>query len=135
MQFLIILNLSITLMMLGIIWFVQLIHYPLFSYADLENFKVFHSQHTRRITLLVAPLMISEAFIASLVLITMPTLTSFLGISILVFIWACTFFIQVPIHNKLNNQFDSKLFHHLLKSNWFRTIGWSIRTVSCFLLI
>ena len=135
MKFLIISNLSITILMLGIIWFVQLVHYPLFLKADLNNFKNFHSGHTKRISWIVAPLMISEGLVSTVLFVKMPSIITFIGLSILIFIWISTFFIQVPIHNKLNKEFDVKLFYKLLKSNWIRTIGWSLRSVTCFFLM
>ena len=135
MKFLIISNLSITILMLGIIWFVQLVHYPLFPKADLNNFKNFHSEHTKRISWIVAPLLISEGLVSTVLFVKMPSIITFIGLSILIFIWISTFFIQVPIHNKLNKEFDVKLFYKLLKSNWIRTIGWSLRSVTCFFLM
>ena len=135
MKFLIISNLSITILMLGIIWFVQLVHYPLFPKADLNNFKNFHSEHTKRISWIVAPLMISEGLVSTVLFVKMPSIITFIGLSILIFIWISTFFIQVPINNKLNKEFDVKLFYKLLKSNWIRTIGWSLRSVTCFFLM
>ena len=47
-------------MMTGIIWLVQLVHYPSFHFIDPKQSGEFHRFHTDSIALFVAPLMIIE---------------------------------------------------------------------------
>lgn len=46
-----------TMMMAGLIWFVQLVHYPLFPFVGASDFVRYEREHTRQVTWIVAPLM------------------------------------------------------------------------------
>ena len=50
-----------TISMVGVIWYVQLVHYPLMALVGNGNFPKFESEHQRRTTWVVAPLMLTEA--------------------------------------------------------------------------
>lgn len=49
-----------TLLMTGLAWMVQLVHYPSFRYVEPRKFPEFHRFHSNRITLIAAPLMLAE---------------------------------------------------------------------------
>ncbi len=42
-------------------------------------------------------------------------------------IWASTFFVQVPLHEKLGGGFDADVQKRLVSTNWIRTIFWTLR--------
>lgn len=44
-----------TWIMVGIIWFVQIVHYPLFSFAGRVEFPMYEHEHRRRTTWVVLP--------------------------------------------------------------------------------
>ena len=126
-----------TAMMTGIIWFVQIVHYPLFQKVPLEGFVSYEQSHTVRTGLVVAPLMLIELGTAiGLLLLSLfssgklpiglsPLYLGALGC--LVLIWISTFLIQVPLHHLLEQHADVKSMKLLVSSNWIRTILWSIR--------
>ena len=58
-----------TAMMTGIIWFVQIVHYPLFTQIPKEGFTRYEQSHTVRTGWVVAPLMLLELGSALLLLI------------------------------------------------------------------
>jgi hypothetical protein len=60
-EFLFLLQLAATLAMTGLIWFVQLVHYPLFGRVGPADFAQYLLSHQHRTTLIVAPLMLGEA--------------------------------------------------------------------------
>jgi len=121
-------NLSISWALFGLIWVVQLVHYPTFEFIDNQNFTAFHQHHTSSITLIVMPLMLSELGLS--IYLTKLEPTTYLGPLILVgLIWLSTFCIQVPIHNALGNEKDSFLIQKLVNTNWIRTILWTIKAV------
>lgn len=121
--------------MTGVIWLVQVVNYPLYKYLSTENFTQYQGEHIRRITRVVAPIMIIELF-TSLGLISFlplelaqqnilyPLLINF---SLVVLIWLATVSYSVPIHQALKDGFDQKHYNKLLSSNWVRTIAWSLR--------
>ena len=122
-----------SLIMFGVIWIIQLVQYPFFSYVNAENFPKYHSAHTFWITPIVAPTMIVELF-TSILIIFYPPLNIdakllYVGLFLTLTAWASTFFIQIPLHNKLANGFNADAHRSLVKTNWIRTIAWSLRVI------
>lgn len=120
-----------TLALVGLIWFVQVVHYPLFGKVGFARFHDYEQSHQQRTTLVVAPLMATEA-ISSLVLLwfrpaTLPMAPVVSGVLLVGLIWASTFFWQVPAHERLAKSFDTDIHRQLVQSNWLRTAAWSIR--------
>ncbi len=125
-----------TAFLTGLIWWVQLVHYPLFARVGAEAFTDFHRQHVRRATWVVAPAMILEA-VTGVLLVWMRPADPFcwLGISLLAVIWGSTAWIQVPLHGRLEDGFDPRVHARLVRSNWLRTAAWSLRAVVVFHLL
>jgi hypothetical protein len=123
-------------MLCGLIWFVQVVHYPLFALVDAESFKKHHHQHTKLTTFVVLPLMSAEAIIV-IVLLSYSSFDSMhlLSAGMLAAIWLSTFLIQVPLHQKLSICFDSKIHKRLVLSNWLRTALWSGRVFVCLYFV
>lgn len=117
-----------TLMMTGLIWFVQLVHYPLFPYAEGERFTAFAADHSQRTSWVVIPLMLTELATATL-LLTSPAggTLAWVGWGLLVSIWLSTFFVQVPCHQRLGQGFDPHVARRLVLTNWWRTLAWTAR--------
>ncbi|MEM9735245.1 MAG: hypothetical protein AAF908_01395, partial [Pseudomonadota bacterium] len=44
-------------------------------------------------------------------------------------VWASTFFVQVPLHGKLERGHDATLVRRLVMTNWLRTFLWTARGV------
>ena len=57
---LLMLHLVSTLAMVGLIWFVQVVHYPLFDQVGRDGFRQYEQSHQRLTTLVVAPLMLTD---------------------------------------------------------------------------
>ncbi len=131
MKLLILLQTASTLTLVGLIWLIQIVHYPLFNRVGLDEFVAYEAAHTRLITFVVAPLMLLEAATAALLLIFRPAGISlfqvWLGAGLLAIIWFSTAFIQVPQHKILSAGFDLSAYQILVTSNWIRTIAWSAR--------
>ena len=64
------LHLAATLVMVGVIWYVQLVHYPLMARVATTSFPEFHNEHTRRTGWVVIGPMLVEA--ATAVLLVVP---------------------------------------------------------------
>jgi len=60
-----------TLFMTGLIWFVQVVHYPLLAEVGEREFARFHELHSRRVTWIVPPVMAVE-LVTALVLALAP---------------------------------------------------------------
>lgn len=133
------LHFSLTLYMTGIIWLVQVIHYPLFKLVGEHNFNKYHKYHIQKTSLVIAIPMLLET-ITGLYLIVGDDgyRNNYIFIAafiLLILIWASTFFISVPKHNILSKGFNDQEVDALIKTNWIRTIAWSMRAICLFYLL
>jgi hypothetical protein len=121
--------------LVGLIWAVQLVLYPLFAQVGADTFRAYHARHTRQIAWVVAPLMAIELLTAVLLLKGGARegwlLTSFVPLA---FNWLSTWRIQVPLHHRLAGGFDAEAHRCLVTSNWWRTTAWSLRG-ACLLVL
>ncbi len=120
-----------TSFMTGLIWFVQVVHYPLMEgwpHDDFGRWEVAHRDHTGPV---VIPPMLIEGIAAVWLLVHRPRgvhpLFPIVGMTALLGIWASTFFLQVPCHLQLSTGWDAQTLRFLVNSNWIRTILWSFR--------
>ncbi len=128
-----------TCAMAGLVWFVQVVHYPLFAAVPPIVFDQYEALHTRLTTRVVAPLMLAELVTAVGVFATpvgrsRPGLAA-CGVGLLAVVWASTFALQVPRHRELAQGFDASAHRRLVTSNWLRTAAWSGRSAIALLLL
>ena len=130
-SFLFLLQLGSTLYMVGLIWFVQLVHYPLHASVGPDQFVLYQQRHMQWTSFAVGPAMLIEAgttvalFAAPSSLF--PSWAPTAGLVLLMLVWGSTALFQVPFHNQLLSHFDSQAHQSLVWSNWIRTFGWSAR--------
>lgn len=125
------LQLAATLTMVGVIWFVQIVHYPLFAQVGREGFRQYESEHQRLTSWVVGPPMIVE-FVACLLLLwwqpaAIPTVSLWVGFALLLSLWVVTYTVQVPQHASLVRNYDESVHRRLVVGNWYRTAAWSTR--------
>jgi len=114
--------------LVGLIWTVQLVHYPLFAQVGVETFRTYHARHTRKITFIVAPLMAVELLTAVLLFLggaREPWLLASFGP--LLFNWLATWRVQIPLHARLAAGFEPEAHRQLVATNWWRTLAWTVR--------
>lgn len=121
--------------MVGILWFVQLAHYPLFTAVPPGAFPAYQAANIRATAGLVAPLMLAEGLLALALAWRRRDAPAWAGLALLAAVWASTAFIQFPLHRALLAGFDPALHERLLLTNWFRTAGWSARGVLALWLL
>ena len=126
-------NIASTWFMVGLIWFVQIVHYPLFGYVGSKEFETFHEHHKTLITPVVGFVMIVELVTTGILIfqipVGIPNWTVIVGIILIGVIWISTLFLQIPYHNKLSSKFDKNVIMMLVNTNWIRTICWSLRGI------
>ena len=115
--------------MTGLIWTMQIIHYPLFArVADLRPYEV---ENMRVTAWVVIPPMIVELVVALALAIRTPDRISRvearLGFALVVAIWLSTFFLQAPRHALLADGSGGDVLPLLIATNWIRTICWTAR--------
>ena len=124
-------NFALTWFMVGLIWLIQIVNYPLFRFVEKKDFVNYHKSHVKRITPIVSSIMTLEACIAVLLLM-IPTNDTNKGLALinllfLAGIWLSTALLQLPMHNKLNILNNSRTINQLIISNWSRTVLWSLK--------
>ena len=128
---LLLLNLAATLYMIGLVWFVQVVHYPLFALVGSRNFKGYERAHVARTNPVVGPPMLVEAGTTVLLLVVLPAgvplVAPWIGAFLLAAIWLSTLLLQIPGHRRLSVGFDGSTHRRLVVTNWIRTMAWSAR--------
>ena len=130
---LLVVHAAATWFMTGAIWIVQIVHYPLFSYADRSTYAAFAQAHGRLITPVVGPAMLVELVTAVWLLLDRPAAFpqrwAGAGLLLVLVIWVSTALLQVPMHGRLAQGYEARSHAWLVGSNWIRTLAWTARSV------
>jgi hypothetical protein len=125
-----------TLFMVGLIWFVQIVHYPLFDRVGKQGFAQYEADHTARTLWVVGPPMLLEAACTGLLVLTRPdSHVAWIGFALLAVVWISTALGPVRQHRRLAEGFDAGAYRALVASNWIRTIAWTVRGVLAVMLL
>lgn len=120
-----------TLFMTGLIWFVQVVHYPLASQVGAEAFPAYQAAHMRLTGLVVGPPMLLELAATGWLLVArpdgVPAGAVWVGAALLGVVWGSTALLQVPAHSTLLAGLDLAAVERLVAGNWVRTLAWSAR--------
>lgn len=132
-RLLLVLQFTCACFMTGLIWFVQLVHYPLMKLADASRFREFSHRHQQQTTWVVAGPMVVEVLTAiwlasSSSILRQSTLYHAASI-LLAIVWGSTVLLQMPLHRRLLTKYNFRIIHVLVLSNWIRTSAWSCRSV------
>ncbi len=117
--------------MVGLIWLVQLVHYPMLVGWTRTSPVEAAAFHQRRISFVVGPLMAVEAVTALVLLVdrpeTMSALAAWVSAALLGVALASTVLVQVPLHTRLAAGVDDEAANRLCSTNWVRTVAWTLR--------
>ena len=132
MKLILLTQFAATMFMVGLIWFVQIVHYPLYANVGREQFSEYEALHNRLTTWVVGPAMLIEMLTALIFLKYFPdesTSLAWIGLGLLAVIWVSTAALSVPAHDVLTAGFADDAWQKLVSTNWIRTIAWSLRGV------
>jgi len=124
-------NIVSTLFLTGLIWVVQLVHYPSFQFWGSRMAEA-HAFHSIRISIIVVPIMILE--LASSFALSMSEVPykgwHIMGLVCVLLIWAITFFFIVPVHNVIPFvELPEQSIEKLVSLNTWRTVLWSLKSI------
>ena len=124
-------NLLSTWTMVGVIWFVQVVHYPLLSVVPVESAASVAVEHQRRTGWVVGAPMALEGVTTLALLVLVPEgvvwfVPWLAGIPLAVALGA-TIFLSVPRHERMAREPDAQVGKELVSTNWVRTIAWTVR--------
>lgn len=132
-------QLAATWAMVGLIWFVQVVHYPLFAMVGAEGFADYERAHRWRTSFVVGPPMAIELLAAVALVLDPPVQLGralpLIGLVVLGVVHLGTVTLSVPAHDRLSAGFDPAAASRLVRTNWVRTAGWSVRGVLSLVML
>ena len=136
---LVILNAVSTWAMVGVIWIVQLVHYPLLALVGTDRSVEVAEKHQRAISFVVGPPMAVEGITTLLLLVSrpdsVPVWMPWFGAFSLAVALACTVLLSVPRHARMAASPDAEVGAELVRTNWPRTIAWSAHGAICLTML
>lgn len=123
--------------MTGVIWVIQLVHYPMFDAVDRgvddDGWRRFGDRHRRSISFVVGPFMLAEG-VTGLWLAAAPPgdvgrLLPLVALALMAVAYGTTALVSVPLHERLTDRFDADAHRRLVGTNWIRTVAWTGRGV------
>ena len=129
-------HLTSTSIMVGVIWVIQLVHYPSFKYVNESDYIIFQKYHMSNISYIVFPIMFTELTTAILIFFSGEKSFFFmLSLICLFLIWVITGVLFTKFHNILQKGKDLKMIDKMIKANWMRTSLWTLRLIMIFFVI
>jgi hypothetical protein len=118
----------------GLIWFVQVVHYPLFASIAGEGSRDHAVENQRRTGPVVIPFMAIELATALAIAAWPPAGVgrglALFGLGLVAVAWLSTFLVQVPLHGRLAREGHvPEAVAALVRSNWIRTVAWTARAI------
>jgi len=130
---LIVIHAAATMFMVGLIWTIHYVHYPLFAYVGESTYVSFQAEHVARIgRLLFVPWLtegitllgiLALAFLGGRKDWRVPAVINGAAMAVVLVISG---FWSAPAHAKLANGFDKSVHDQLMTVNLIRTLAWSV---------
>ncbi len=119
--------------MVGLIWLIQLVHYPMLALYSEGLPQTAAVDHARRITPVVGPFMAAEGVTALALMANPPDgvgwLAMWIAAALLGAALLSTIIFSVPQHTALSQGHDPAVAKKLIDTNWCRTIAWTARAL------
>ena len=122
--------------MTGFAWTIQVLQYPGMAHVPSAAFPSFEQAHQRRVVAVLALFAPVEVVTAAWIVISSPeSALAWVAGVILAAIWVSTGLYFAPLHGRLAGGFDEALHRSLVRWNWARTIGWTVRALLAMALL
>ncbi|MFM7124038.1 MAG: hypothetical protein ACKOXW_02005 [Actinomycetes bacterium] len=139
---LLVIHLAATLFMVGLIWTIHYVHYPLFADVGESTYVSFQAAHVERIgKLLFVPWLtegvtllgiLTLAFLGGYQSWRIPTLINGVAMAVVLVISG---FWSAPAHGKLADGFDASVHDQLMTANLIRTLAWTVCGICAIWLV
>lgn len=128
---LVIAHVAATLFMVGLIWTIHVVHYPLFAEVGASNYVEYQAAHVDRIGLVLAfPWLLEGLTLLGVLVLAVerrdlrvPALVGALAMAVVLVIsgvWSA------PAHGELADGFDAAVHDRLMTANLVRTLAWTV---------
>ncbi len=132
-------NAAAALVMTGLIWFVQVVHYPLLAGVPPERSAAVAEEHQRRTSYVVAVPMAVEGLTTLALLADRPRDVSviwpWIGALLVAIALGSTVMLSVPLHARMARGYDARTGPRLVLTNWPRTVAWTLHAVVGLVMI
>jgi hypothetical protein len=135
-------HMASTLFMVGLIWTIHIVHYPLFAHVGESTYVAFQAEHVNRIgKLLLLPWLTEGLTLLGILLLAffgtrrdlrLPAFLNGLGMAIALIIsgvWSA------PAHGKLADGFVAEVHNRLMNANLVRTLVWTLCGICAIWLV
>lgn len=129
-----IVHLVATWFMVGLIWTIHVVHYPLFAFVGTEEYIAFQAEHVDRIgRLLLIPWAVEGFCVVALLVYAGRTRSRHLALPVLIgavamsVVLAMSAFFSAPAHGDLADGFDATVHADLMRADLVRTLAWTVR--------
>ena len=130
---LIVIHTAATMFMVGLIWTIHYVHYPLFALVGESTYVSFQAEHVERIgKLLFVPWLtegitllgvLALAFLGGRKALRVPAVINCAAMAVVLVISG---FWSAPAHAKLADGFDKSIHDQLMTANLIRTLAWTV---------
>lgn len=134
------LHFTAALFLTGAMWFVQVVHYPLFRNIAAIEFDGYFVRHVAGVRWVFLPAMLLEIVTLVVLALGWPSLFSnslFLVASILLAVlWIWTLLGVKPCYKRLRREGNSRrILTSLVRANWMLTLLWTARSALLWVLL
>jgi hypothetical protein len=125
--------------MVGVIWFVQVVHYPLLAVVPTDNAREVAVKHQARTSYVVMAPMTVEGVTTLWLMFDRPNAIAWWlawagGVCVAVAL-ASTVLLSVPRHGRMATQPTDSIGRELVITNWPRTIAWTVHGLVCVAML
>lgn len=136
---LLVVNAAASTLMTGLIWFVQIVHYPLLATTPPDRTVDVATEHQRRTSYVVGLPMAVEGITTLGLLADAPSRVwwgwPWVGAVLLAVSLGSTVLLSVPLHARMARGYSPDTGRRLVLTNWPRTISWTLRSVLTLALV
>lgn len=117
------------LVLVGLAWTVQVVHYPLMASVGPDRFVAYEASHTARMASVVMLPWTLQGLTTAWLLIDGPSATDGRLVAVAALTAAIPVIVtvvwSVPAHGRLAEGFDVDVHRRLVRTNWIRTLAWT----------
>ena len=128
-------NLVLAAALAGLIWTIQLVHYPLFALVGAAESPRYGDEHRRRITWLAAPLMLASVGVALVLVVQDGDGVRVLNAGLAAGVFVLTGAVFAPMHGRLEHIASEPAVRALVRANWLRTVAWTAQVACAVVLL
>ena len=128
-------NAAVACALTGLIWTIQVVHYPLFARVGEAEWRAYEREHQRRITLVVGPLMVTNVALAVVLVLDAATALRWANLALAGGVFAATALVYSPQHGRLGRAYDRAAMDRLVALNWWRTAAWTAQALVALALV